>query len=138
MNIQIEDLKGRIHRCDSGNTHVIADWFKDVSETLMSANAAMMPYRLYIWPSSDREMSVLSGPGKLKREEAAFSAGGLRDLGEALIKAADCMQEELPTRKALAKFSRCKLRHRPYFARSRRFSPAIRPCIVLFHWLNNP
>lgn len=88
MQIEIRDWNSYSHRCDSGNTEVIAAWFADQATNLMTVNSAMLPLQLYIWPCNEREEKILSGPARLLNQETAFSSNGLRKLAEAITQAA--------------------------------------------------
>lgn len=88
MRIEIREFNGYTNVCDSGNTEVITAWFSDQAKRLMSANSAMMPYHLWIWPRDERESEILSGPPRLRSIASDFSSKGLLAFAEAIMEAA--------------------------------------------------
>lgn len=88
MNIEVRAYN-ESHRCDSDNTKVIAEWLADKLKVLMSANCALMPYQLWIWPSNEREREILSGPARLTEFAADFSSRGLFQIAELMMQAAN-------------------------------------------------
>lgn len=92
MKIEIQTYN-QVFTCDSGDPDLIGRWFAEHAKTLMSANAAMMPYRVYIWPSSEREQNILSGPERLRMMDYLFTSKALRELAHRIEAAAERAEE---------------------------------------------
>ena len=87
MMVSIRDCNGQEHRCDSSDPKIIGAWFAEHAELFMSANSAIMPYPMYIWPQTKRELEILSGPARLKVIEAKLDQDGLLELAQKILDA---------------------------------------------------
>lgn len=87
MQIRLQDCNGQEYRCDSLDPQIIGAWFAERAELLMSANSTMMPYPLYIYPQTQREIDILSGFDRIRAIEARFTQDGLLELAQKILDA---------------------------------------------------
>lgn len=89
MRIELHDCNAQMYRVDSFDPRVIGDWFAEHAQLLMSANAAMMPYQISIWPSTHVEANSI---GQISLE-ARWTQDGLLYLAEKILDASKHMGE---------------------------------------------
>lgn len=87
MRIELQDCNGYSYRCDSRDPRIIGSWFAEHAEMLMTADSRMLPHRINIWPSDQREHQVLSGPARLQVIEAKFTQDSLLELAQVILDA---------------------------------------------------
>jgi hypothetical protein len=98
MRIELQDCNGHGYQCTSSDPATIGRWFAEHAELLMSADARVMPYPLYIWPQDAREQEILSGPARLQAIQARMTQDGLLELAQVILDAAARLGELEKTR----------------------------------------
>jgi len=87
VRVEIRDCNGQAYSITSADPRIIGDWFAEHAEMLMSANTTMMPYPMYIWPQTEREQKILSGPDRLQMIEVRLTQDGLLHLAGRILEA---------------------------------------------------